>query len=51
MIKIILMTVFLIFGIILYVCFMAAHTSDQDAERVYREYMEWKRKKEKKWKE
>lgn len=51
MIKIILMAVFLVFGIILYACFMAAHTSDQDAERVYREYMEWKRKKEKKWKE
>ena len=51
MTKIILMAVFLVFGIILYACFMAAHTSDQDAERVYREYMEWKRKKEKKWKE
>lgn len=51
MIKIILTAVFLVLGIILYACFMAAHTSDQDAERVYREYMEWKRKKEKKWKE
>ena len=37
MTKIILMAVFLVFGIILYACFMAAHTSDQDAERVYRE--------------
>lgn len=51
MIKIILTAVFLVFGIILYACFMAAHTSDQDAERMYREYMEWKRKKEKEWKE
>ena len=51
MIKIILMVVFLVFGIILYACCMVAHTSDQDAERMYREYMEWKRKKEKEWKE
>jgi hypothetical protein len=50
MIKIILMAVLLVFGIILYACFMAAHTSDQDAERVYREYMEWKERR-KKWKD
>ena len=46
MIKIILMAVFLVFGIILYACFMAAHTSDQDAEKLYQDYLRYKRHKE-----
>lgn len=51
MIKIILMAIFLFLGIIAYACCMVAHTSDEDAQRMYQEYLEWKRRKEKEWKE
>lgn len=51
MIKIILVAVFLLFGIITYACCMVAHISDEDAQRMYQEYLEWKRRKEEEWKE
>ena len=51
MIKIILVAVFLLFGIITYACCMVAHTSDKDAQRMYQEYLERKRRKEEEWKE
>lgn len=51
MIKIILMAVFLIFGTIAYACCMVAHTSDEDAQRMYQEHLERKKRKEKEWEE
>lgn len=51
MIKIILVAVFLLFGIITYACCMVAHTSDEDAQRMYQEYLERKKRKEKEWEE
>ena len=51
MIKIILMAVFLMFGTIAYACCMVAHTSDEDAQRMYQEHLEWKKREEEKWEE
>ena len=50
-IKIIATAVIIFFGIIAYACCMMAHTSDEAAERMYQEYLKWKRKKEEEWKE
>lgn len=45
--KIILLIAVLIFGTIAYACCMAAHTADEDAEQMYKDYLEWKNRKEK----
>ena len=47
-VKIIAATALLMLAIITYACCMAASASDKDADRIYREYIKWKRKKEKK---
>ena len=52
MIKIIIFVVLIAMGIFTYAMCMAAATSDEEAERKYQEYLEYKRKKEaEKWKD
>ena len=36
----------LLLAIVMYALCMVAHTSDEDAERMYQEYLEYKRRKE-----
>ena len=47
MIKIILLVILMLFGILTYAMCMAAATSDEEAERMWREYQAYKRRKEK----
>lgn len=42
-IKVILIGLALFAFVILYACILAAATADEDAERMFREYEEWKR--------
>lgn len=51
--KVIILAVILLFAVLGYACCLVAATSDEQAERMHREYLEWKRRKEKedKWKE
>lgn len=51
--KIIIAGIAIFFFILVYACCMAAATSDEQAERMHKEYLEWKHRKEKedKWKE
>ncbi len=44
--KIILLTISIFFAVLGYACCMVAHTSDEMAERMYRDYEKWKQKKE-----
>lgn len=44
--KIILLTTGIFFAVLGYACCMVAHTSDEMAERMYRDYEKWKQKKE-----
>lgn len=43
-IKVILLTVGIFLFVTLYACILAAATADEDAERMFREYEAWKRK-------
>ena len=51
--KVIILAIVLFFAVLGYACCLVAATSDEQAERMHREYLEWKRRKEKedKWKE
>lgn len=49
--KIIMLIVVLIAGTFAYACCMAAHTADEDAERLYQDYLKYKRQKEEERKE
>ena len=42
--KIILLAIAIFLFVTLYACILAAATADEDAERMFREYEEWKRK-------
>ena len=44
--KIILLIVVLIFGVFAWACCMAAATADEHAEELYRDYLEYKQRKE-----
>ena len=43
-VKIIILGIVLFVVVVLYACILAAATADEDAERMFREYEEWKRK-------
>lgn len=43
-VKIIILGIVLFAVVVLYACILAAATADEDAERMFREYEEWKRK-------
>ena len=45
--KIIALIVFLLIGIVLYACIMVAATSDEQADKLYRDYMKCTERKEK----
>ena len=45
--KIIFLALLMLAFIILYSCLMVAKTSDEDAERLYQDYLRYKREKEK----
>lgn len=51
--KIIIAGIVIFFFVLMYACIMVSATSDEQAERMHREYLKWKRRKEKegKWKE
>lgn len=53
MIKIILAATILALDVFMYACCISAHNADEDSEKMYRKYLEWKEKKkeEEKWKE
>lgn len=44
--KIIILAIIIFFAVLGYACCMVAHTSDEMAERMYRDYEKWKQKKE-----
>ena len=46
-IKIIILILVAFLVTVAWACCMAAHTADEDAERMYQDYLEWKRRKEK----
>ena len=46
-IKIIILIAVAFLVTVAWACCMAAHTADEDAERMYQEYLEWKHRKEK----
>lgn len=47
-VKIIILGIVLFAVVVLYACILAAATADEDAERMFREYEAWKRKRAKK---
>lgn len=51
--KAIILAIIIFFAILGYACCLAAATSERDAERMYQDYQEWKKKKEegKRWRE
>ena len=51
--KIIILAIIIFFAVLAYACCLVAATSDEDAERMYRDYQKWKNRKEeeKRWKE
>ena len=51
--KVIILAIILFLAVLTYACCLAAATSDEDAERMYRDYQKWKNRKEeeKRWKE
>lgn len=46
--KIIILAVVIFFVVLAYACILVAATADEDAERMFREYEAWKRKRAKK---
>lgn len=42
-VKIIILVIALFLATAIYACCMVAHTADEDAERLYREYEKWKK--------
>lgn len=44
--KIVILVIGIFFAVLGYACCMVAHTSDEMAERMYRDYEKWKQKKE-----
>ena len=50
--KIVILLIVLFFVILGYACCLVAATSDREAEKIYREYKAWKKKREdEKWKQ
>ena len=46
MIRIIIFAILIVFGVLAWACCMAAATSDEQAEELYRDYLEHKHRKE-----
>lgn len=51
--KTILLAIAIFLAVFAYACCLVAATSDEDAEKMYRDYQKWKNRKEeeKRWKE